>query len=406
MTAEPAPVTTPGASPPGIPTVDRAAIRGRRLWPLPKQADPAAPLLEVQDLTVHFALPNGRVEAVRGVSFGLDDGEALGIAGESGCGKTTTALSLVRLLPSNGQIVDGSVKLFGIDLVQKNDRQLQRYRWREIAMVFQGAMNALNPVLRVRDQIAEPVELRLGVTHDAARTRASELLELVGIPRKRGAAYPHELSGGMRQRAMIAMALACDPALVLGDEPTTALDVMVQAQILELLENLRHELGLSLVLITHDLSVIAETCDRVLVMYAGKVAEEGPVHRVFTAPRHPYTQKLLSSFPNIRADRRTLDVIPGMPPDLRHPPVGCPFAPRCPAVMSVCTEVMPPEVHFADGARVACHLYPPEAEGRFVAPVAVAEPLPLDAAPAPDAGPPAGAGTPAADPDALPEGAP
>jgi oligopeptide/dipeptide ABC transporter ATP-binding protein len=389
---------------PVAPSVDREAIRGRRLWPLPKQADPAAPLLAVEDLTVHFALPEGRVEAVRGVSFGLDDGEALGIAGESGCGKTTTALSLVRLLPSNGRIVGGSVKLFGIDLVQKNDRQLQRYRWREIAMVFQGAMNALNPVIRVRDQIAEPVELRLGVTREAARTRAGELLELVGIPRKRGAAYPHELSGGMRQRAMIAMALACDPALVLGDEPTTALDVMVQAQILELLEKLRHDLGLSLVLITHDLSVIAETCDRVLVMYAGKVAEEGPVHRVFTAPRHPYTQKLLSSFPNIRADRRTLDVIPGMPPDLRNPPVGCPFAPRCPAVMAICSEVMPPEVQSADGVRVACHLYPPEAEGRFVAPVPVAEPLPLDAAPVPEAGPPAGSGLDAADPDALPDG--
>jgi oligopeptide/dipeptide ABC transporter ATP-binding protein len=210
----------------------------------------------------------------------------------------------------------------------------------------------------------------------------------------------------MRQRAMIAMALACDPALVIGDEPTTALDVMVQAQILELLENLRRELGLSLMLITHDLSVIAETCDRVLVMYAGKVAEEGPVQRVFTSPRHPYTQKLLSSFPNIRADRRTLDVIPGAPPDLRNPPVGCPFAPRCPAVMAVCTEVMPHEVTFADGARVACHLYPPEEEGSYVAPVVVSEPLPVDAAPVPEAGPPAGAGSAAADPDGITEGAP
>jgi oligopeptide/dipeptide ABC transporter ATP-binding protein len=395
------PAPDPAAGPP-----DREAIRGRRQWPLPKQADPAATLLEVEDLTVHFALPNGHVEAVRGVSFSLDDGEALGIAGESGCGKTTTALSLVRLLPSNGSIVAGHVKLFGIDLVPKTERQLQRYRWREIAIVFQGAMNSLNPVSRVRDQIAEPVEMRLGLSRDAARVRAGDLLELVGIPRKRGTAYPHELSGGMRQRAMIAMALACDPALVIGDEPTTALDVMVQAQILELLENLRRELGLSLMLITHDLSVIAETCDRVLVMYGGKVAEEGPVHRVFTAPRHPYTQKLLSSFPNIRADRRTLDVIPGSPPDLRHPPVGCPFAARCPAVMPVCTEVMPPEVHFADGVRVACHLYPPEVEGRVVAPVPVAAPVLLDAAPAPEAGPPAGAGSAAADPAGIPEDVP
>jgi oligopeptide/dipeptide ABC transporter ATP-binding protein len=357
----------------------------------PRLAVPGAPLLEVDDLAVRFGLKSGSVKAVNGVSFRLQDGEALGIAGESGCGKTTTALSLVRLLPSNARITRGSIKLHGIDLVPKTERQLNRYRWREIAIVFQGAMNALNPVQRVRDQIAEPVEMRLGTSRDQARRRAGELLELVGIPKKRGAAYPHELSGGMRQRAMIAMALACHPAMVIGDEPTTALDVMVQAQILQLLEELRRDLGLSLMLITHDLSVIAETCDRVLIMYAGKVAEEGSVQRVFTAPRHPYTQKLLSSFPNIRADRRTLDVIPGAPPDLRTPPPGCPFAPRCPAAMAVCTEIMPPEVTFADGVRVACHLYPPDAEGAFVPPVQVAEPLPLDAAPVPAAGPPAGA---------------
>jgi oligopeptide/dipeptide ABC transporter ATP-binding protein len=180
---------------------------------------------------------------------------------------------------------------------------------------------------------------------------------------------------------MIAMALACDPAIVIGDEPTTALDVMVQAQILQLLEELRRELGLSLLLITHDLSVIAETCDRVLVMYAGMAAEEGPVQRVFNAPRHPYTQKLLSSFPNIRADRRTLEVIPGSPPDLRHPPTGCPFAPRCPAVMAVCTEVAPPEVRLADGVRVACHLYPPSVAGTETAPVPVTSALPMPVQP-------------------------
>jgi oligopeptide/dipeptide ABC transporter ATP-binding protein len=336
------------------------AIKRRRQTALPRLADPAAPLLEVTDLMTHFKLSNGWVHAVDGVSFRLDDGEALGLAGESGCGKTTTALSLVRLLPSNGLIKAGSVKLFGIDLVPKSEQALRRYRWREISIVFQGAMNALNPVRRVRDQIAEPVEVRLGQSQTASRARAAELLELVGIPKSRGMAYPHELSGGMRQRAMIAMALACDPAIVIGDEPTTALDVMVQAQILQLLEQLRRDLGLSLILITHDLSVIAETCDRVLVMYAGRVAEEGPVNRVFTTPRHPYTQKLLSSFPNIRADRRTLDVIPGQPPDLREPPPGCRFAPRCPFVMDVCREVVPPEVVFTDGVRVACHLYPTE----------------------------------------------
>jgi oligopeptide/dipeptide ABC transporter ATP-binding protein len=245
-----------------------------------------------------------------------------------------------------------------------------RYRWREIAIVFQGAMNALNPVRRVGDQIAEPVEVRLGQSREASRKRAGELLELVGIPKRRATAYPHELSGGMRQRAMIAMALACDPAIVIGDEPTTALDVMVQAQLLELLEKLRRELGLSLVLITHDLSVTAETCDRVMVMYAGRVAEEGPVRHLYGNPRHPYTQKLLGAFPNLHADRRALDVIPGSPPDLRRPPPGCRFADRCPFVMDVCREVVPPEALFPDGVRVACHLHPPGSGGS----VAIATP--------------------------------
>ena len=340
-----------------------ARVAGRRQWPLPKEADPDAPLLSVEHLTTHFRLPSATVHAVDDVSFRLNDGEALGIAGESGCGKTTTALSLVRLLPANAKIVAGSVELFGIDLLKKSPNALRRYRWREIAVVFQGAMNALNPVRRVRDQVAEPLEERLNVSRREAHKRADELLELVGIPRGRGSAYPHELSGGMRQRTMIAMALACDPAVIIGDEPTTALDVMVQAQILELFERLRHELGLSLILITHDLSVIAETCDRVLVMYAGKVAEEGPVGIVFGTPRHPYTSKLLGAFPNIRADRRTLEVIPGQPPDLRDPPKACRFAARCPMARDVCREVAPPEVTLQDGVRVACHLWPEGSDG-------------------------------------------
>jgi len=334
----------------------------RRQRPLPKLADPAAPLLVVEDLKTYFSTGSGPVRAVDGVSFKVEHGEALGIAGESGCGKTTTALSLVRILPANAKIMSGSISLMGIDLVPKSDNALRRYRWREISIVFQGAMNALNPVRRIRDQIAEPIEERLGETPKAARKRAGDLLELVGIPRKRGDAYPHQLSGGMRQRAMIAMALACDPAIVIGDEPTTALDVMVQAQILELLEDLRQKLGLSLILITHDLSVIAETCDRVMVMYAGRIAEEGPVDEVFRRPRHPYTQKLMAAFPNIHADRRTLDVIPGEPPDLRQPPPGCRFSPRCPFVMPVCREVVPPETTFS-GVRVACHLYPAGSDG-------------------------------------------
>jgi peptide/nickel transport system ATP-binding protein len=354
--------------------VDVKAAPMRRERTLPKLADPAAPLLVVDDLRTHFSVGSGTVRAVDGVSFRLDHGEALGIAGESGCGKTTTALSLLRILPANARIVSGRIELMGIDLVPKTENALRRYRWREISIVFQGAMNALNPVRRIRDQIAEPIEERLGTSPKVARRRAEDLLELVGIPRTRGGAYPHQLSGGMRQRAMIAMALACDPAIVIGDEPTTALDVMVQAQILELLEDLRHKLGLSLILITHDLSVIAETCDRVMMMYAGRVAEEGPVDEVFRRPRHPYTQKLMAAFPNIHADRRTLDVIPGSPPDLRDPPPGCRFAPRCPFAMPICTEVVPPETTF-DGVRVACHLYPAGSDG---VPVTVPAPAPID----------------------------
>ena len=343
--------------------VSARTSRGRRQWPLPKQADPDAPLLVVENLRTYFTLSSGIVKAVDGVSFELHDGEALGIAGESGCGKTTTALSLLRLLPPNARVVEGSVKLFGIDLAQKSENALRRYRWREISVIFQGAMNALNPVQRVGDQVAEPIVERLGVPKAEAKRRARELLELVGIARDRAADYPHQLSGGMRQRAMIAMALACDPAIVIGDEPTTALDVMVQAQILELLERLREELGLSLILITHDLSVIAETCDRVMVMYAGRVAEEGPVRTIFSGPRHPYTQMLLAAIPNLDSDKRLLATIPGSPPDLRTPPPGCRFHPRCPMAMDVCREVVPPEVRYADGVRVACHLYPPGGDG-------------------------------------------
>ena len=335
--------------------------------PLPRQADPAAPLLEVEGLRTHFRLGTETVHAVDGISFRLERGEALGIAGESGCGKTTTALSLVGLLPANATVVEGSIKLYGIDLAGRTENGLRRYRWREIAIVFQGAMNALNPVIRIRDQIAEPIVQRLEIDEKEAIRKAGDLLELVGIPRSRGRAYPHELSGGMRQRAMIAMALACDPAVIIGDEPTTALDVMVQAQILELLERLRAQLGLSLILITHDLSVIAETCDRVLIMYAGRVAEEGLVAEVFTRPRHPYTQRLLGAIPNLHVDRRALETIPGAPPDLRHPPPGCRFAPRCPVAMDVCTSVVPPEVTLPGGVRVACHHYPQGSDGRPIA---------------------------------------
>jgi oligopeptide/dipeptide ABC transporter ATP-binding protein len=324
---------------------------------VPPGSDLSAPLLDVRELRTEFALKSSTVHAVDGVSFQVLDGEAVGIAGESGCGKTTTALSLVQLLPSNAT-VSGSVRLRGIELLDKSEKELARYRWREISIIFQGAMNSLNPVKRMVDQIVEAMLVHKHLDERTARVHARELLEFVGIPARRGSAYPHQLSGGMRQRAMIAMALSCDPAVVIGDEPTTALDVMVQAQIMELFARLRSELGLSLLLITHDLSVISETCDRVVIMYAGRIAEVGPVRTVFRTPRHPYTRGLLSAFPSIRAGRRTLDVIQGSPPDLRNPPPGCRFAPRCSVAMDVCTQVAPQEVAMDDGVRVACHLYP------------------------------------------------
>jgi oligopeptide/dipeptide ABC transporter ATP-binding protein len=341
----------------GTTPLDRAAIRGRRQWPLPKLADADAPLLEVNDLAVHFAMPDGKVQAVRGVSFRVDDGEALGIAGESGCGKTTTALSLVRLLPTNASIASGSVALFGIDLVPKTERQLQRYRWREIAIVFQGAMNALNPVLRVRDQIAEPVEERLGLSRDSARKRAGELLELVGIPRKRGGAYPHELSGGMRQRAMIAMALANDPEILIADEPTTALDVTVQAQILDVLRSLQASRGLTTVLITHDLGVVAGLADTVHVMYAGEVVESAPAVDAFHRPQHPYTSGLLESLPRLDRPERELIPIGGAPPALLDDPDGCAFAPRCRFAVATCRAVAPSQ-HVVGASTVACDVLP------------------------------------------------
>ena len=345
---------------------------GRRQWPLPKLADPNAPLLVVENLRTHFSLESGSVKAVDGVSFTLEHGEALGIAGESGCGKTTTALSLVQILPSNAKIVDGSIKLMGIDLVPKSENALRRYRWREISIVFQGAMNALNPVRRVRDQIAEPIIERLGEDPKAARKRAGDLLELVGIPRKRGRAYPHELSGGMRQRAMIAMALACDPAVVIGDEPTTALDVMVQAQILQLLEDLRKKLGLSLILITHDLSVIAETCDRVMIMYAGRVAEEGPVAGGLppTTPSvHPEAAGGVPEHPRRPAHAR------------RHPGLAAgPARPTAGLPVRAALRVRDGRVHDRRAARdhlravrVACHLYPDGIDGTPVTAVPAVE---------------------------------
>ena len=307
---------------------------------------------------IHFTTEKGTVRAVEGASFDLEHGEALGLAGESGCGKTTTALALMRLLPGNGRIVSGSIRYNGRELTDASDATLRRIRWKEISIIFQGAMNSLNPVQRVGKQIAEPIVIHEGVDGDDARRRAEELLDLVGIPRSRIDNYPHEFSGGMRQRAMIAMALACNPKIVIADEPVTALDVMIQAQILELLERLERELDLSMILISHDLSVLAETTEKVTIMYAGKFVESGRTVDVLTNPKHPYAQGLVAAFPDIRGTRVMPESIPGAVPSLIEPPSGCVFHPRCKFAFDRCERQEPALDEVAPGRRAACFLYP------------------------------------------------
>ena len=276
------------------------------------------------------------MRAVDDVSWKLEKGESLGLAGESGCGKTTTALSIIRLLPKNGRIIDGHIRYSGKDLATIKESELRRIRWKNIAIVFQGAMNALDPVKRISWQIAEAIALHDNMSFDEAQGRVVELLELVGINPSRKDEYPHEFSGGMRQRVMIAMALACRPKIIIADEPVTALDVMIQAQILELLTKLQKELDLSMILISHDLSVIAQTCNNVAIMYGGKIAEYGPAEEVFLDPQHPYTQGLLRSFPDIYGPRDLPPWIPGQPPNLLAPPDGCRFHERCPLAFAEC----------------------------------------------------------------------
>jgi peptide/nickel transport system ATP-binding protein len=286
-------------------------------------------LLDVRDLRAYFKLRAGDVKAVDGVSFMVREGESLGLAGESGCGKTTAALAILKLLPENGRIVSGEVLFDGKNLAKRTEYGMSKIRWKEISIIFQGAMNALNPVQQVGKQVAEPIILHEGASESKAMTRVRELFELVGINPKRVVEYPHEMSGGMRQRSMIAMALACNPKLVIGDEPTTALDVMVQAQILELIEDLRRELHLAFILISHDLSVMAETCEKGVIMYAGKVVESGNAEQIFKNPQHPYTRQLIAAFPNIHESREMVSSIAGDPPNLLIPPPGCRFEPRC-----------------------------------------------------------------------------
>ncbi|MCX6433374.1 MAG: ABC transporter ATP-binding protein [Actinobacteria bacterium] len=317
-------------------------------------------LLEIRGLTVAYPGKHGDVLAVDGVDFSIGKGEFVGLAGESGCGKTTMAMAIPNLLPRNARITAGSVVFDGADLTTMDEDGLRTVRWNEISVVFQGALNALNPVHTVGSQILEPIRVHdRGTSEAEARSRMEELLEAVGIPAGRAGDFPHQFSGGMRQRVMIAMALACRPQLVIADEPITALDVMTQAQILDLLRSLCDRYGLSMLLISHDLSVLAQTCDRVAVMYAGRIVETGPAGRVFGSDehhggaRHPYTQRLLRAYPNIRRERVFIEGIPGYPPDLTQPQSGCRFRARCDLAIDKCAEE-PTLVDVGGDHRAAC----------------------------------------------------
>jgi peptide/nickel transport system ATP-binding protein len=323
------------------------------------------PLLEVRNLRTHFFTEDGVVPAVDDISFSIYPGEALGLVGESGCGKSVTSLSILRLISYPGKITGGQILFKGRNLVQLPEEEMRRIRGNAISMIFQEPMTALNPVFTIGDQIMEAIRLHQKKPKKEARDMAIESLKLVSIPdpETRVDNYPHELSGGMRQRAMIAMALACKPSLLIADEPTTALDVTIQAQIMELLKELQERLGLAVLLITHDLGVVAEFAKRVVVMYTGKIVEEAPVRQIFKEPKHPYTQGLLQSVPHVARElaegnrKRRLQTIEGMVPDLIHLPGGCHFAPRCAFVKDVCHPSVPRLVDINPEHRARCVLY-------------------------------------------------
>jgi oligopeptide transport system ATP-binding protein len=322
-------------------------------------------ILQVKDLEISFNTYGGEVQAVRSVSFDLRRGETLAIVGESGSGKSVTAKSIMRLLPEANSIIKGGEAVFeGQNLLSLSEKQMQGIRGSKIAMVFQDPMTSLDPTMRVGRQITESLKKHLGMSGSRANERAVELLEMVGIPNTedRVRQYPHQFSGGMRQRVVIAISLACNPQILIADEPSTALDVTIQAQILELLRDLQERIGTSVILITHDLGVVAQTAHRVAVMYAGKVVETGTVREIFYNPQMPYTWGLLSSIPLLTADRsQDLIPIPGSPPDMLDPPTGCPFTPRCPYAMQICAEEMPDYTTFSAEHRAACWLHHPMA---------------------------------------------
>ncbi|MDI6846523.1 MAG: ABC transporter ATP-binding protein [Candidatus Bathyarchaeia archaeon] len=314
-------------------------------------------LLSVENLKIYYWTLRGYVHAVENINFSLNKGDTLGLAGESGCGKTTAMMGILRLLPSNA-IVEGKIFFEGQNLLEMSpDKFRKEIRWKKIATVFQGAMSSLHPILTIGDQIAEAILLHENIGKEEALKRAGSLLDLVGVKAERLNRYPHELSGGLKQRAMIAMSLACNPTLVIADEPTTALDVIVEAQVLKVMKEIQQKLGLTMIFVTHDLSLIAETCNKVAIMYAGKIVEMGDVVEVYKEPFHLYTQKLLSAFPSILGRKTELTAIPGFPPDLLSPPPGCKFHPRCDYAMEICRKEEPPEIYNAKRL-IACHLYP------------------------------------------------
>ena len=316
-----------------------------------------AVLLKTKNLRLYYWTRKGVVKAVDGVSLSIERGETLALVGESGCGKSSLALALMRLLPRNVYLYDGSIEFDGMELMKLSDDEVRsRIRWKKISMVFQGAMNALNPVVRVGDQVAEPLVIHEGVEKEEAMKIATEALSMVRLPKYVMKRYPHELSGGMKQRVVIAMALIMKPVLIILDEPTSALDVITQANIMNLLKGLKEELSLSYIFITHDLALASELADSVAVMYGGKIVEVGPAEAIYGEPKHPYTVKLIGSIPTLRVDKK-LEFIPGTPPDLTSPPPGCRFHPRCPHVKPICKEREPPAVEVGPRHMVACWLY-------------------------------------------------
>ncbi|MFI8210503.1 ABC transporter ATP-binding protein [Streptomyces werraensis] len=317
-------------------------------------------LLEVRDLHVEFRTRDGVAKAVNGVTYGVDEGETLAVLGESGSGKSVTAQAIMGILDTPpGRITGGEVVFQGRDLLRLKEEERRRIRGAEMAMIFQDALSALNPVLTVGDQLAEMFTVHRGMSRKDARAKAVELMDRVRIPavRERVRQYPHQFSGGMRQRIMIAMAIALEPALIIADEPTTALDVTVQAQVMELLAELQREYRMGLILITHDLGVVADVADRIAVMYAGRIVESAPVHDIYKAPAHPYTRGLLDSIPRLDHKGRELYAIKGLPPNLTRIPPGCPFHPRCPLARDVCTTDDPPLYEVSGTRGSACHFW-------------------------------------------------